>query len=80
MLIFCTAEPVFWYIFTWSSCAFFFSIHVHVLVLASTILCILFLQDGKETSVGAKRCKYGAKTSRLQSQGCLQIEHFFGKG
>ncbi|KAE7999442.1 hypothetical protein FH972_003875 [Carpinus fangiana] len=36
--------------------------------------------DGKETSVGAKRCKYGAKTSRLQSQGCLQIEHFFGKG
>jgi hypothetical protein len=48
-------------------------------VIVNNSICILFLQDGKETSVGAKR-KYGAKTSRLQSQGCLQIEHFFGKG
>ncbi|KAL0008418.1 hypothetical protein SO802_009920 [Lithocarpus litseifolius] len=36
--------------------------------------------DGKETSVGAKRFKSGAKTSNSQSsQGCLQIEHFFGR-
>ncbi|KAF5451657.1 hypothetical protein F2P56_026747 [Juglans regia] len=35
--------------------------------------------DGKENSVGAKRTKYGSKTSSLQSQGCLQIEHFFGR-
>ncbi|XP_052192107.1 uncharacterized protein LOC127801222 [Diospyros lotus] len=33
--------------------------------------------DGKETSTWAKKCKYGAKTGSLQSQGCLQIEHFF---
>ncbi|MCL7042113.1 hypothetical protein MKW94_000936 [Papaver nudicaule] len=26
-----------------------------------------------------KRCKFGAKQSGQQSQGCLQIEHFFGK-
>ncbi|XP_011037053.1 PREDICTED: uncharacterized protein LOC105134358 isoform X2 [Populus euphratica] len=37
------------------------------------------LLDGKENSVSAKKCKYGAKTSSLQSQGCLQIEHFFGR-
>jgi len=41
--------------------------------------CDLFMQDGKENSVSAKKCKYGAKTSSLQSQGCLQIEHFFGR-
>ncbi|EEF50586.1 protein binding protein, putative [Ricinus communis] len=35
--------------------------------------------DAKESSVAAKRCKYGAKASNLQSQGCLQIEHFFGR-
>nr|POE83757.1 e3 ubiquitin-protein ligase rnf5 [Quercus suber] len=36
--------------------------------------------DGKETSVGAKRFKSGAKTNNSQSsQGCLQIEHFFGR-
>ncbi|KAJ6675297.1 RING ZINC FINGER PROTEIN-RELATED [Salix viminalis] len=35
--------------------------------------------DGKENSVSAKKCKYGTKTSSLQSQGCLQIEHFFGR-
>ncbi|CAL5339969.1 unnamed protein product [Camellia sinensis] len=35
--------------------------------------------DGRETSTLAKRCKYGAKTSSLQSRGCLQMEHFFGK-
>ncbi|KAG6748151.1 hypothetical protein POTOM_048052 [Populus tomentosa] len=37
------------------------------------------LLDGKENSVSAKKCKFGAKTSSLQSQGCLQIEHFFGR-
>ncbi|KAJ6723008.1 RING ZINC FINGER PROTEIN-RELATED [Salix koriyanagi] len=37
------------------------------------------LLDGKENSVSAKKCKYGTKTSSLQSQGCLQIEHFFGR-
>ncbi|XWS46151.1 hypothetical protein CRYUN_Cryun14cG0039000 [Craigia yunnanensis] len=35
--------------------------------------------DDKEISVSAKRSKHGAKTNSLQSQGCLQIEHFFGK-
>ncbi|OVA16954.1 zinc finger protein [Macleaya cordata] len=35
--------------------------------------------DIKVTSVLTKRCKYGAKQSGQQSQGCLQIEHFFGK-
>ncbi|XVE73805.1 hypothetical protein DITRI_Ditri11bG0148000 [Diplodiscus trichospermus] len=35
--------------------------------------------DDKENSVSAKRLKSGAKTNSLQSQGCLQIEHFFGK-
>ncbi|KAA8516097.1 hypothetical protein F0562_019276 [Nyssa sinensis] len=35
--------------------------------------------DGKDTSTWAKRCKYGSKTSSLQSQGCLQIEHFFAR-
>ncbi|KAK9279927.1 hypothetical protein L1049_013611 [Liquidambar formosana] len=35
--------------------------------------------DGQETSILAKRCKYGAKTSSLPSRGCLQIEHFFGR-
>ncbi|XP_048320747.2 uncharacterized protein LOC107432929 [Ziziphus jujuba] len=33
----------------------------------------------KESSGGAKRCKNGAKSSNMQSQGCLQIEHFFGR-
>lgn len=31
------------------------------------------------TSACKKRCKLGAKTSGLQPQGFLQIEHFFGK-
>ncbi|CAK7348820.1 unnamed protein product [Dovyalis caffra] len=35
--------------------------------------------DGKGNSVSAKKCKYGPKTSNLQSQGCLQIENFFGR-
>ncbi|KAL5792330.1 hypothetical protein ACOSP7_000924 [Xanthoceras sorbifolium] len=35
--------------------------------------------DGKENLLSAKRLRYGAKTSSLQSQGCLQIEHFFGR-
>ncbi|KAJ1403497.1 hypothetical protein SESBI_27205 [Sesbania bispinosa] len=35
--------------------------------------------DGKENSVSSKRLKSGPKTSSLQSRGCLQIEHFFGK-
>ncbi|KAL6982063.1 hypothetical protein U1Q18_023679 [Sarracenia purpurea var. burkii] len=35
--------------------------------------------DNRETSASAKRCKYGPKTSTLQSQGCLQIENFFGR-
>lgn len=35
--------------------------------------------DGKENLLCAKRLKYGAKTSSVQSQGCLQIEHFFGR-
>ncbi|CBI40405.3 unnamed protein product, partial [Vitis vinifera] len=35
--------------------------------------------DRKETSAWAKRCKLGTKTNGLQSQGCLQIEHFFSK-
>ncbi|XP_020212950.1 uncharacterized protein LOC109797347 [Cajanus cajan] len=37
------------------------------------------LSGGKENSVSSKRLKFGAKTSSLQSQGCLQIEHFFGR-
>ncbi|KAK7389896.1 hypothetical protein VNO78_25193 [Psophocarpus tetragonolobus] len=37
------------------------------------------LSSGKETSVSSKRSKLGAKTSSMQSQGCLQIEHFFGR-
>ncbi|XP_059634266.1 uncharacterized protein LOC132276712 [Cornus florida] len=35
--------------------------------------------DNKESSPWAKKCKYGSKTSSLQSQGHLQIEHFFRK-
>ncbi|KAK9910308.1 hypothetical protein M0R45_034276 [Rubus argutus] len=35
--------------------------------------------DNKANSRGPKRCKYGAKTNSLQSQGCLQMEHFFGR-
>ncbi|KAK2650203.1 hypothetical protein Ddye_017692 [Dipteronia dyeriana] len=35
--------------------------------------------DGKENLSSAKRLKYGEKTSSLQSKGCLQIEHFFGR-
>ncbi|KAK0580383.1 hypothetical protein LWI29_001232 [Acer saccharum] len=35
--------------------------------------------DGKENFSSAKKLKYGAKTSSLQSKGCLQIEHFFGR-
>ncbi|XP_060218528.1 uncharacterized protein LOC132645528 [Lycium barbarum] len=31
----------------------------------------------KESAVSIKRCKSGTKTSSSQSQGCLQIEHFF---
>ncbi|XP_058086172.1 uncharacterized protein LOC131233476 isoform X2 [Magnolia sinica] len=36
------------------------------------------LLDGKGSSLWPKRCKYGAKQGG-QSQGCLQIEHFFLK-
>ncbi|XP_071722670.1 uncharacterized protein [Rutidosis leptorrhynchoides] len=42
-------------------------------------LIIEFCHDGKETSSSSKRCKYGSKTSALQSKGNLQIEHFFGR-
>ncbi|KAL3604152.1 hypothetical protein D5086_005011 [Populus alba] len=35
--------------------------------------------DAKENSLSSKKCKYEAKTSSLQSQGSLQIEHFFGE-
>lgn len=39
-----------------------------------------FSSDDKENSVFAKKPKTAAKTSNSsQSQGCLQIEHFFGK-
>ncbi|CAN4111530.1 unnamed protein product [Withania somnifera] len=31
----------------------------------------------KESAVSIKRCKSGTKTGSSQSQGCLQIEHFF---
>uniref|UniRef100_A0A3N7EJ67 Uncharacterized protein n=1 Tax=Populus trichocarpa TaxID=3694 RepID=A0A3N7EJ67_POPTR len=34
--------------------------------------------DAKGNSLSAKKCKYEAKTSSLQSQGSLQVEHFFG--
>ncbi|ESW07131.1 hypothetical protein PHAVU_010G104100 [Phaseolus vulgaris] len=37
------------------------------------------LSGGKENSASSKRSKLGAKTSSLHSQGCLQIEHFFGR-
>ncbi|KAK7349482.1 hypothetical protein VNO77_06884 [Canavalia gladiata] len=37
------------------------------------------LLDGKENSVSSKRTKFAPKTSSLQSKGCLQIEHFFGR-
>lgn len=33
----------------------------------------------KESLVSTKRLKPGAKSNIMQSQGCLQIEHFFGK-
>ncbi|KZV37409.1 hypothetical protein F511_01277 [Dorcoceras hygrometricum] len=37
-------------------------------------------QENNDTFSWAKKCKHGAKTSRLQPQGqCLQIEHFFQK-
>ncbi|CAN0884347.1 hypothetical protein LINGRAHAP2_LOCUS14808 [Linum grandiflorum] len=36
------------------------------------------LTGGSENSMPAKKCKIGVKTS-VQSRGCLQIEHFFGK-
>ncbi|CAK9156721.1 unnamed protein product [Ilex paraguariensis] len=36
-------------------------------------------RNSKETTTWVKRGQYGAKTNALQSQGCLQIEHFFGK-
>ncbi|KAJ7962461.1 E3 ubiquitin-protein ligase TRAIP-like [Quillaja saponaria] len=35
--------------------------------------------DCKENLVGAKRFKIGSKTSDMKSQGCLQIDHFFGR-
>ncbi|KAH9625220.1 hypothetical protein KSS87_019916 [Heliosperma pusillum] len=35
--------------------------------------------DPKESVVSAKRFKSGSKPNSLQSQGCRQIEHFFGK-
>ncbi|KAG4938121.1 hypothetical protein HKD37_16G044608 [Glycine soja] len=37
------------------------------------------LSGGKENLLSSKRSKLGVKTSGLQSQGCLQIEHFFGR-
>ncbi|CAJ1950240.1 unnamed protein product [Sphenostylis stenocarpa] len=37
------------------------------------------LSGGKENSASSKRSKLGPKTSSLHSQGCLQIEHFFGR-
>ncbi|CAL1379491.1 unnamed protein product [Linum trigynum] len=37
------------------------------------------LMGGSESSMPAKRFKSRSKTTSLQSQGCLQIEHFFGK-
>ncbi|XP_028769312.1 E3 ubiquitin-protein ligase TRAIP isoform X2 [Neltuma alba] len=36
-------------------------------------------QDCKENSIGSKRLKFGPKANSMQSQGCLQIEHFFGR-
>ncbi|KAL2490322.1 RING/U-box superfamily protein [Abeliophyllum distichum] len=33
--------------------------------------------DNKDASSWTKKFKHGAKTDSLQSQGCLQIEHFF---
>ncbi|GAB4861673.1 hypothetical protein Ancab_036926 [Ancistrocladus abbreviatus] len=38
----------------------------------------LLSADGLQCTSSAKKCKLGTKTS-LQSQGCLQIEHFFGR-
>lgn len=35
--------------------------------------------ESRETTPLTKRCKLGAKSSNLQSRGCFQIEHFFGK-
>ncbi|XP_016441672.2 uncharacterized protein LOC107767262 isoform X1 [Nicotiana tabacum] len=35
--------------------------------------------DNKESTTLVKRCKFGTKASNVQSQGCLQIEHFFGR-
>ncbi|KAL6124126.1 hypothetical protein ACLB2K_076641 [Fragaria x ananassa] len=35
--------------------------------------------DSKSNSRAPKRCKYGAKTNSMQSQGNLQMEHFFGR-
>ncbi|OIW02004.1 hypothetical protein TanjilG_11597 [Lupinus angustifolius] len=35
--------------------------------------------DGKENSLSSKRLKLRSKTNSLQSKGCLQIEHFFGR-
>ncbi|KOM57267.1 hypothetical protein LR48_Vigan11g029900 [Vigna angularis] len=37
------------------------------------------LLGSKENSASSKRLKLGAKPSSLHSQGCLQIEHFFGR-
>ncbi|XP_054784787.1 uncharacterized protein LOC129291459 [Prosopis cineraria] len=36
-------------------------------------------QDRKDNSVGSKRLKFAPKANSMQSQGCLQIEHFFGR-
>ncbi|KAL6126232.1 hypothetical protein ACLB2K_074283 [Fragaria x ananassa] len=36
-------------------------------------------QDSNSNSRAPKRCKYGAKTNSMQSQGNLQMEHFFGR-
>ncbi|TQD81909.1 hypothetical protein C1H46_032560 [Malus baccata] len=35
--------------------------------------------DNKENAPGTKRFKSGSKANSVQSQGCLQIEHFFGR-
>ncbi|KAK1376183.1 Potyviral helper component protease-interacting protein 1 [Heracleum sosnowskyi] len=37
------------------------------------------LAEDRETSSMAKKCKIGVKTSTLQSRGCLQIDHYFGR-
>ncbi|XAR54016.1 hypothetical protein NMG60_11028995 [Bertholletia excelsa] len=35
--------------------------------------------EGRESSPWLKKCRTGPKTGIVQSRGCLQIEHFFGR-